>query len=143
MALGYRPILLAIVTVATISVSLLVPAQAQRICYRPDGSMYAGSQPPPDCSPDRPKSRDEAIRRDAAISRPDGTSAPVAVQDELNRRLRKSERTRVDPAKAELVLKECDAYKYRPAAMNEEQAAVCHRYWQDKATKTLRNADSE
>ena len=132
---------LALVTAATLSVTAPNPSSAQTPCYLPDGSMYVGVQRPADCSPIRPKSRDEAIQRDAAVSRPSGITAPIAVQDEVNRRLMKSERARVDPAKAELILKECDAYKYRPSAMNAEQSAVCNRHWQNKATRTLEDAD--
>ncbi len=146
MPLGYRTALLTAVTIATISVTLPMPAEAQRICYRPDGSMYAGSQPPADCSPDRPKSRDEAIQRDAAAARAQGvskTTAPAYVQDQLNRRMMKSERTRVNPAAAEQVLRECDRYKYRPTAMDAQQSAVCNRHWQKQADQTLRDADRD
>jgi hypothetical protein len=52
-------VMLPLVTLATISVT----AHAQTPCYRPDGSMYVGVQPPPDCSSIRPKARDETIER--------------------------------------------------------------------------------
>jgi len=51
--------MLLLITVATIPVT----AQGQTPCYRPDGSMYVGVQPPADCSSTRPKARDEAIQR--------------------------------------------------------------------------------
>jgi hypothetical protein len=142
-----RPVVLLLVTVATLSVTATGPSSAQTPCYRPDGSMYIGVQRPADCSPVRPKARDEAMEqsaRDAAARRTPGvseTTGPPIVQDELNRRLMKIERTRVDPGRAERVLRECDAYKYRPSAMNAEQSALCNRHWQNKAAKTLKDAD--
>ena len=147
MRLAYRTALLTAVTLTTISVTLPMPVEAQRICYRPDGSMYAGNQPPSDCSPDRPKSRDEAIERDAAAARTQqGVSkitAPTYVQDQLNRKMMKSERTRVNPAAAEQALRECDRYKYRPTAMDAQQSAICNRHWQKQADQTLRDADRD
>jgi hypothetical protein len=141
-----RIVLLAVVSAATFSVTS--PSSAQTPCYRPDGSMYVGVQRPADCSPVRPKARDEAIEqsvRDAAARPRTGvaetTYGSALGQDELNRRLLKTDRTRVDPARAENVLKECDVYKHRPSAMNAEQSAVCNRYWQYKATKALEDAD--
>jgi len=136
-AMMARTGVLALVTAATISVTAPSPSSAQTPCYLPNGSMYIGVQRPADCSPDRPKSRDEAIQKEAATVRTPRETAPVFVQDELNRRLMKSERTRIDPMAMEQAIKICDQYKYRPSAMNAEQSALCNRYWQNKATKTL------
>jgi hypothetical protein len=56
MAFRILTLLLAITTIP-------VAANAQAPCYRPDGSMYVGVQPPADCSSTRPKARDEAIQK--------------------------------------------------------------------------------
>jgi hypothetical protein len=139
--------LLILVTAATLAITVPYQSSAQTPCYLPDGSMYIGVQRPAECSPVRPKGRDAAMEQsaqDAAARRTPGvaeTTGPAVVQDELNRRVRRSERTRVDPTVAERALKECDSFKYRPSAMNPEQSAVCNRYWQNKATKTLQEAD--
>src|SRR4029450_11269559 len=52
--------LLGLVSVAALSVTSVT---AQTPCYLPDGTMYLGNQRPADCSPVRPKSREEAIQR--------------------------------------------------------------------------------
>jgi hypothetical protein len=52
--------LLGLVTAATISVT---PVTAQTPCYLPDGTMFIGVQRPADCSPTRPKRREEVIQR--------------------------------------------------------------------------------
>jgi hypothetical protein len=109
--------------------------------------MYVGVQRPADCSPVRPAARDAAMEqsaRDAAARRTPGASevtGPALLQDELNRNLMKLERRRVDPSISERAIKECDAFKYRPSAMNAEQSALCNRYWQEKASKTLKDSD--
>jgi hypothetical protein len=133
--------LLGLVIAATISVT---PVMAQKPCYLPDGTMYIGVQPPADCSTTRPKSRDEAIQRDAKVPRPRSAEAAeraalndALIQQEVNRRLMKDRRTRIDGNEAEEAIGACDFYKHRPSAMNAEQSAICNRYWGDKASRTL------
>jgi len=147
MAILVRIGLLGLVTAATISVSLAAPLGAQNICYRPDGSMYAGAQPPADCSPTRPKSRDEAIRRDrdAAVQAARSISEEAArkareeavIEAEVSRQVELGRNAKVEAIKAQRAIKSCEAYKHRPSWMDEEQAALCYHVWADKARKTL------
>jgi len=139
--------LLGLVIAATISVSLTAPVDAQTGCYRPDGSMYLGVQPPADCSPVRPKSRDQAIQKDREIA---GQPAPVnsdeaakavreesALQAEVSRRIELDQAAKLEVAKAQRAIKMCDAYKNVPSWMDEEQAALCYRVWAEKARQKL------
>jgi hypothetical protein len=64
------------VIVLAILATLSVTAQAQTSCYLPDGHLYIGRQPPADCSPIRPKVRDEAIQRGRDATPPPAVEAP-------------------------------------------------------------------
>jgi hypothetical protein len=105
--------------------------------------MHIGSFHPPNCSTTRPKGRDEAIQQDTKVSRPPSTQAAeraafneALVQVEVNRRLSKDRRMRVDEDQVERDIKACDSVTNRQ--MSGEQAALCNRHWNDKATRTLR-----
>jgi hypothetical protein len=135
-----RTVTLLLLTVA----ALPAVAHAQTPCYRPDGSMYVGVQPPADCSPTRPKARDEAIEQSRTEPRPTvkPTDAPsprdeAIIQAEVAQRVQRMQSSREANDKAMRAIKSCDAYKYSPSSMNEEQAALCYRVWGEKANRTL------
>jgi hypothetical protein len=151
-------LMLAVVTSTTISVTATTPAAAQSICYRPDGSMYIGRQAPTDCSPTRPKSRDEDVQRriqEEAAGRAERDAARRAKEAEEHRIIRRAEERQIedeardrvlsqfasqaDKANARKAILACDTFKTRPVAMNAEQSALCNQYWQEKARRALRN----
>jgi len=139
LAMRLRTGLLGLVTMATITAT---PVMAQTPCYLPDGTMIIGSFHPANCSLTRPKGRDEAIQRDANVYRPPSREAAeraafneTLMQLEVNRRLSKDRRMKVDRDQVERDLKSCDSN--RQSQMTGELAALCSRHWNEKAARTL------
>lgn len=138
--------LLGFVTVATVSVT---PVTAQTPCYLPDGKMHIGVQRPADCSPVRPKTREEVIERNrelgAKLARQrasdDATEAAARrealIQAEVSQRVMGSQLMKMEASQAERAIRVCDVYKHGPQLMNAEQSALCYRVWADKANRTL------
>lgn len=134
------PGLLILVTIATLSVAPAVYGQS--ICYPPDGTMYIGYQPPPDCAKKRPKSRDEAIQKRAeqeAAGRPEREAARrEAEKSSLEHLLRQSQDARRQlteraeraiAARAGHTIAECQKYRAHPEVMDAALSSMCYRYW--------------
>jgi hypothetical protein len=115
--------------------------------------MYIGVQRPADCSPVRPKIREEAVQRnrDEAIQRyreeeqrkreeaakaPDRQSEEAAkremlIRDEVARRMIRKQGTEGSASGAELLLwAMCEPYKnYKLSEMPAAVSAKCYRFW--------------
>lgn len=156
-AIAIRRVLLTLVTISTVSVTLQTSATAQSVCYRPDGSMYIGRDRPADCSPTRPKSRDEDIQRrsdeeavgrverDAARRAKEGadnkmlqTRETARRKEEDDKRVRRMQEDNALKAGAERAILLCDSFKSNPRAMNREQEVLCTRHWSNQADRTLK-----
>ena len=128
----------------TIIAAIPATVHAQTPCYRPDGSMYVGVQPPADCSSTRPKARDEAIERSRTeprptVKSPDATTArdEAIIQAEVARRVNRTLSQSEANDKAMKAIRQCEMYKHHPSLMDQEQSALCYRVWADKANRTL------
>ncbi|MFI5325371.1 MAG: hypothetical protein ACHQ7H_03980 [Candidatus Rokuibacteriota bacterium] len=112
--------------------------------------MYIGRSQPADCSPTRPKSRDEDIQRrsdaeaagrlerDAARRASDAAANKALQSREDDKRIRKIQEDYALKAGAEKAILQCDQFKSNPRAMDREQEALCTRHWSDKANRTLK-----
>jgi hypothetical protein len=120
--------------------------------------MYIGRERPADCSATRPKSRDEDVQRrieqeaagraerDAAVREKERADRALLervekaeAQDEAMKRALKKREAEGVKRGAQQAIQRCDAFKANPNAMDAQQSAICDRYWNDRAVRTLKH----